>query len=211
MSRLGRFLAFEGLDGSGKSTLITGLKRDFETRGLGFVISREPGGTELGVEIRQMLLRVKGDAPVPLAEALLYQADRAQHVERLIRPALDAGKWVLSDRFAASSLAFQAAGRHLQKEQIEWLNKFSTGGLEPDLYVLLDLTVEESLRRLSGRAQEADRFELEHKDFHQKVRDAYLQLAAKNPKQWLVLSAADKPADLLNRLLSALKERQWLD
>ncbi len=205
-----RFLAFEGLDGSGKSTLISGLKKELETRGLAGVVSREPGGTTLGTEIRELLLRVKGEAPVPRAEALLYQADRAQHVETLIKPALASGKWVLSDRFAASSIAFQAGGRALDRESIDWLNRFSTGGLEPDLYILLDLPVEESLRRLHGRG-EADRFEREKKEFHEAVRTAYLELAGRDPKRWLTVSSTLSPAEILKQVLSALKERKWLD
>jgi dTMP kinase len=205
------FLAFEGLDGAGKSTLMQGLRRELEGRGLGFVLSREPGGTPLGQEIRTLLLRVGGTPPVPRAEALLYQADRAQHVETLIRPALLRGEWVLSDRFAASSVAFQAGGRSLRDEEIAWLNRFSTGGLEPHLYVLLDLTVEESLRRLAGRPQETDRFEREAKDFHERVRQAYLKMAAAAPERWLVLSAAAPAEALLAELLTALKKRKWLD
>lgn len=205
-----RFIAFEGLDGSGKSTLIQGLKSEFEGRGLTYVVSREPGGTTLGAEVRQMLLRIDGEAPVPRAEALLYQADRAQHVDTLIRPALARGDWVLSDRFAASSVAFQAAGRALKREEIDWLNHFSTGGLEPDLYVLLDLSVEESLRRLRGRGQEADRFEREQSAFHESVRQAYLTMARARPEQWLVLSASEKPERLGAELLKHLKERRWL-
>jgi dTMP kinase len=204
------FLAFEGLDGSGKSTLINGLKSEFEKQGLAYVITREPGGSSLGAEIRHMLQRNEGEAPVPRSEALLFQADRAQHVEKLIKPALAQKKWVLSDRFAASSIAFQAAGRDIKIEEIEWLNKFSTGGLQPDLYVLLDLSVEESLRRMNGRAQEADRFEREGKDFHQKVRDAYLRLAKADPSRWFVLSASEKPEQLFQSLLKELRGRKWL-
>jgi dTMP kinase len=204
------FLAFEGLDGSGKSTLINGLKTEFEQRHLEYVLTREPGGSPLGDEIRQMLLRVKGDTPVARAEALLYQAGRAQHVEKLIKPALNAGKWVLSDRFDASSIAFQAGGRALSREQVEWLNDFSTGGCKPDLYILLDLTVEESLKRLERRGEETDRFEREAKEFHQRVRDEYLALAKAQPAKWLVMSAAESPKALLNRLLQTLKDRQWL-
>ncbi len=208
MSEKGRFLAFEGLDGSGKSTLIKGLERELKSQGQSYVLSREPGGTELGNEIRAMLLRVKGDAPVPRAEALLYQADRAHHVEKKIRPALNAGQWVISDRFAASSVAFQAGGRDISIDEIEWLNQYSTGGLRPDLYVLLDLSVEESLRRLAGRAEEADRFEREAKDFHQRVRDAYLALA--RGEGWIVLDASKNPDLLFAQLLSRLKEKKWL-
>lgn len=210
MSLGGRFLAFEGLDGTGKSTLISGLKSEFERHGTKYVLTREPGGTELGNELREILQRVRGATPSPRAEALLFQADRAHHVDTKIKPALAKGEWVLSDRFAASSIAFQAGGRAIQRAHVEWLNEFSTAGLKPDLYVLLDLTVEESARRMQGRAQEADRFEREGKDFHQKVRQCYLDLAQSEPKNWLVLSAADKPEVLLQKLLATLRERKWL-
>jgi dTMP kinase len=205
-----RFLAFEGLDGSGKSTLIQGLKTEFEKQGLAYIITREPGGSSLGTEVRHMLQRNDGEAPVPRAEALLFQADRAQHVEKVIKPALHQNKWVLSDRFAASSLAFQAAGRDIKSEEIEWLNRFSTAGLQPDLYVLLDLTVEESAKRMAGRGLEADRFEREGKEFHQKVRDAYLRLAKADPSRWLVLPASEKPEQLFLNLLKELRGRKWL-
>lgn len=204
------FLAFEGLDGSGKSTLIKGLTTELETRRIAHVLTREPGGTALGDEIRQLLLRVQGEAPVQRAEALLYQASRAQHVEQLIRPALKAGKWVLSDRFDASSVAFQAGGREIQRAQIDWLNDFATAGVKPDLNILLDLTVEESARRLRARGEAADRLESEAEEFHQKVRATYLELARQNPSRWLVLSAADRPDKILQDLLATLKERRWL-
>ena len=206
-----RFLAFEGLDGSGKSTLIHGLKKEMEGRGLSLVLTREPGGTALGDEIRELLLRVRGDTPVKRAEALLYQAGRAQHVEQLIKPALAAGQWVLSDRFDASSVAFQAGGRAISREEIDWLNRFSTGGLTPDLNILLDLSTEESARRLNSRGQPADRFEREAQDFHEKVRSAYLALAKERPASWLILSAAEKPDVILQKLILALKDRKWLD
>lgn len=206
----GRFLAFEGLDGSGKSTLIKGLERELSTHDISYVVSREPGGTQLGAEIRQMLLRVKGDIPVPRAEVLLYQADRAQHVEKLIKPNLADGKWVISDRFAASTYAFQSAGRAIPIEDIKWLNNFATGGLQPDLYVLLDLTIEESRRRLNSRGANVDRFELEGQEFHQKVRDGYLQQVKLDPARWLVLNATDKPHVLVEKLIAKLKENKWL-
>lgn len=205
-----RFLAFEGLDGSGKSTLMAGLRAELRARGLNFIDTREPGGTPLGEKIRQLLLTTEGQPPVPRAEALLYQADRAQNVETLIKPALAAGTWVFSDRHAASSVAFQAGGRAILERDIVWLNEFSTSGLQPDLYILLDLTVEESKRRLSGRPGEADRFELEKSDFHERVRQSYLSLARANPSGWLVLNAADKPEVLQAALLSEIKKRKWL-
>ncbi len=204
------FLAFEGLDGAGKSTLINGLKAEFQKRKVECVLTREPGGSELGDEIRQLLLRIKGDAPVPRAEALLYQAARAQHVERLIRPALAAGKWVLSDRFDASSVAFQGGGRSIDRAQIDWLNRFATEGVIPDLNILLDLTVEESQRRTNSRAREADRFECEAVDFHEKVRQAFLGLAKERPQAWLVLSATEPSVQMLQKILNELRVRNWL-
>lgn len=204
-----RFLAFEGLDGSGKSTLMQGLKAEFERRRQPFILTREPGGTALGEDIRRLLLRTSGDTPSPRTEALLYQADRAHHVETRIKPALAQGQWVLSDRFAASSIAFQSKGRDIALAQIEWLNEFSTQGLEPDLYILLDLTVDESTRRLARRG-DPDRFEQESREFHERVRQAYLSLVAARPEKWLTLSAADSPESLLAQTLAALKKKQWL-
>src|SRR5690606_18259505 len=145
---------FEGLDGAGKSTLIEGLKSHIETSGsksgpgASVVLTREPGGSVLGDEIRELLLRTKGEAPVPRAELLLYQAARAQHVEVTIRPALKNGAWVLCDRYSASTVAFQAGGRQLPRPAIDWLNSYSTDNLEPDLWVLLDLTTEEAAKRM---------------------------------------------------------------
>lgn len=206
-----RFIAFEGLDGSGKSTLIQGLKSECVQRKIAHQVTREPGGTPLGDQIRELLLTTQGAPPTPRAEALLYQAGRAQHVENLIRPSLKKGEWVLSDRYAASSLAFQAKGRDLEEGEILWLNHFSTGGLEPDLYVLLDLTVEESTRRLSSRGGDTDRFEREKKDFHIRVREAFLKLASHSPERWLVLQADQKPEELLRQLVHHLKLKKWLD
>lgn len=204
------FLAFEGLDGSGKSTLIRGLKAELEARQKAALISREPGGTPMGSTLRELVLKVGPDHCVPRAEALLYQADRAQHVETVIRPAIAKGIWVLSDRFAASSLAFQSGGRSISQEQIRWLNEFSTGGLKPDLYILLDLTVEESLRRIASRPQDADRFELEDQAFHERVRQTYLKLASEESERWLVINSADKPDLLLKQVLDFLTQRGWI-
>ena len=205
-----RFLAFEGLDGSGKSTLMTSLKDALGTAGIAHVQTREPGGTALGERIRTLLVGDHDDVPSPRAEALLYQASRAHHVDRLIKPALQRGAWVLSDRFAASSLAFQAGGRDLSRVQIEWLNRFATDDLEPDLYVLLDLTVDESQRRLKGRSERADRFEREAADFHERVRAEYLRLATADPQRWLVVPASLAPAEVMNAVWSNLRERAWL-
>ncbi|RME14456.1 MAG: dTMP kinase [Bdellovibrio sp.] len=209
-----KFLAFEGIDASGKSTLIQNLSKTLENLHISYIQTREPGGTLLGDELRQFLLRKEGEAPCPRAEVLLYQVIRAQHVEKKIGPHLKQGDWVLCDRFTASSLAFQSGGRGISEEDIKWLNHFSTGGLQPDLWVLLDLPVEAAFQRLSKRqktlGQEPDRFESEKTDFHQRVRASYLKQAHEEPEKWLVLDALKSPEQLHQELVHFLKEKQWL-
>lgn len=212
---MSRFLVFEGLDGSGKSSLMTALEAELQRRGLPCHHTREPGGTRLGEEIRPLILRKDGPAPVPRAELLLYEASRAQHVDEVIRPKLAAGTWVVSDRFAASSVAFQAGGRAISEADVVWLNRFATAGLEADLTVLLDLPVELARSRRGGRTtgggDEEDRIEAEADAFHERVRQSFLSQARAEPTKWLVLSAQLTPAQLLQELLAALKERRWLD
>ena len=163
------FLVFEGLDGSGKSTLMDKLEISLKKQQITVLRTREPGGTPLGEEIRQLILRTEGESPTPRAELLLYQAIRAQHVDKVINPAKKRGDWVLCDRFAASSVAFQAGGRSILEKDVNWLNQFSTEGLVPDLTVLLDLSVEKSMERRQQREQktgiQADRIENEKIDF----------------------------------------------
>lgn len=204
------FLVFEGLDGSGKSTLIKKLNRMLAQSGQQTVLTHEPGGTEFAEEIRNLILKTEGEAPVPLAELLLYQASRAQHVETLLKPSLSEKKWVLCDRYYGSTLAFQCGGRGLDRQMVESLNTVATGGLEPDLWVLLDLSLEESEKRRSLRDGEPDRLEKEKADFHQRVRNSYLNLAAENPGQWCVLNAELGLEDLFDQLKVELKERGWL-
>jgi dTMP kinase len=203
-----KFIVFEGLDGAGKSTLIEALKLEVQTKGQTALLTREPGGSALGDEIRELLLRTRGEAPVPRAELLLYQAARAQHVDTKIRPALKRGEWVLCDRYTASSVAFQAGGRQLPRTDIDWLNNYATDGCVPDLWVLLDLSTEEASRRMKGR--ELDRFEKEAQDFHERVRQAYLGLAKEQKSNWLVLDASEDRETLRQKLLQALRERGWL-
>lgn len=202
------FIAFEGLDGAGKSTLIQAFAQHLASHNLPYILTREPGGSQLGEEIREMLLRTKGDAPVPRAELLLYQAGRAQHVDKVIRPALAEKKWVITDRFYASTVAFQNGGRGIALEPIEWLNQFATQDCKPDLWVLLDLDVPTAMARMQGR--ELDRFEKEAQDFHERVRQSYLQQAQKEAKNWLVLSAAERPEVLLAKLIDRLKSEGLL-
>ncbi len=209
------FIAFEGLDGSGKSTLIRGLTESLKSSSIPYCLTREPGGTPMAEEIRNILLKIGDEVPFTRTEALLYQASRAQHVERVIRPALAAKKWILCDRFTASSIAFQSFARGLKLSDIEWLNSFATQNILPDLNVLLDLTVEESHKRMAGRnlvlGTDHDRFEKEEREFHQKVRDGFLHQAKANPKNWLVLDAHQPSETLLKQLMSVLRTRNFLD
>ena len=208
------FIAFEGLDGSGKSTLIRSLTEHLKQTKVQFILTREPGGTKLAEEIRNILLKIDDEVPEARTEALLYQASRAQHVERVIRPALDKKMWVLCDRFSASSIAFQSFARGLKREDIEWLNRFSTQDIFPDLNVLLDLSVEESQLRMEGRnltlGTENDRFEREQSEFHQKVRDGFLYQARHEPNKWLVLDASQPSEKLSVRLIQELESKKYL-
>lgn len=209
-----RFIVFEGLDGSGKSSLMKALEHELEKRSVKFIRTREPGGTPLGDEIRNMILRKEGPAPVSRTELLLYEASRAQLVEQVIRPALQNKTWVLCDRFAASSVAFQGGGRGISENDVHTLNSFATGDLKADLTVLLDLSVEESRRRRQGRGEangeSEDRIESEADSFHEKVRKSFLKQAAAESKTWLVLNAQETPAQLFEKLLAAVQQRGLL-
>jgi dTMP kinase len=208
------FLTFEGIDGSGKSSLLKNFAEYLKSRQLPVEITREPGGSELGPELRQILLRTKGPSPSPEAELLIYEADRAQHVRNKIRPLLEKKFWVLSDRFYDSSTAFQGAGRKIPREAVEWLNRFATGGLVPELTVLVDCPVEVSLARRKKREADqnskADRFEREDNQFHQAVRDEYLALAKRETKRIFVLDGEKSPGTLLRQLVAEVEKRGLL-
>lgn len=211
----GRFISFEGLDGSGKSTLIAGVRQAFEQARSEVVVTREPGGTPLAEEIRRLILKTDGEAPVSATEILLYEASRAQHVAKVIAPALRAGSTVLCDRFSESTVAFQCFARGISRTEVDLLNRYAEQGVRPELVILLDLTVEESRRRQKGReaqvgSVEADRIEREADDFHQRVRNGFLAQAKEEPSRWFVLDAGLDAATLLERTLSELRRRGWL-
>lgn len=202
-----KLIVFEGIDGAGKSSLMRGLISQLEKRGISYIQTREPGGTGIGDQIREIILKKQEEVLTPRAELLLYQASRAQHVEKLIRPALDSGQWVLCDRFTASSMAFQGGGRGLADQDIQTLSDFATSGLIVHLTVLLDLSVEESRRRRGLRSQadplqQEDRIEAEANSFHQRVRDRFLTESKKATAEqaWLVLDAAQEPTALVKQL-----------
>jgi len=199
--RNGVFVVFEGGEGAGKSTQVRRLSEALTAAGRDVLVTREPGATDVGARIRGLVLD-KGDAPSPRAEALLYAADRAHHVATVVRPALARGAVVISDRYVDSSLAYQGAGRTLPVQEISWLSSWATGGLKPDLVVLLDVDPAVGLGRVDSRGLGADRLESESRAFHERVRYAFLDLAAGDPKRYLVLDAA-RPATEIGDVVAA--------
>ena len=196
LARRGLFVAFEGGDGSGKSTQLRLLRDHLEELGMPVVVTREPGGTAIGEGIREILLDPASAAMDDRAEALLYAAARAQHVAEVIEPALAEGKVVLCDRFIDSSIVYQGAGRALGEVKVEELNLWATGQVVPDVIILLDVAAEEGLRR-AGAEAEPDRLEAAGEPFHETVRDAYRRRADAEPHRWLLLDGS-APVDALH-------------
>ena len=184
----GRFISFEGIDGAGKTTQIDGLERLIRAAGREVVRTREPGGTPLGEKIRGLLL---SDEMTPRTETLLFFAARAEHVEKVIKPALARGAWVLSDRFTDATYAYQTGGKGMRGEEVEALEAWTLAGFSPDVTVLFDLPPEVAARRRTIRAGEGDRFERESADFFGRVRNAYLDRAARDPKRFVTVNAED--------------------
>ncbi len=206
---MGRFLVLEGIDGSGKTTQLEALAAWLPGSGLlppgaSLLTSREPGGTALGLALRQLLLHPPdGTAPCPPAELLLYAADRAQHVDTVIRPALAAGDWVLSDRFSGSTAAYQGDGRGLPAQPIADLERIATGGLEPDLTLWLDLPLAASLQRRGHRP--ADRIEASGEAFLARVGEGFARLATE--RGWCRIDAAQPPERVAEACQSLLLQR----
>ena len=205
----GRFIVLEGIDGCGKTTQLEHLVRWLPASGLmpagaGVLRTREPGGTAFGQALRELLLHPAADvAPAPTAELLLYAADRSQHVETLIRPALERGDWVVSDRFSGSTLAYQGYGRGMNRLLIDQLEQIATGGLQPDLTLLLELPLEESLRRRRGAA--ADRIEAEGQAFLDRVNEGFAEIS--QHKGWFRVDAAAAPEGVSQALEQVLLEQ----
>jgi len=191
------FITLEGGDGSGKSTQMKALADWLQRAGRTVVQAREPGGTDLGVELREIILHRRGYI-APRAEALLYAADRAHHVATVVQPALERGDVVLQDRYVDSSVAYQGAGRVLDATEVRELSLWATEGLLPHLTVLLDLDPVVGRERLDVSRTRYDRLEAEEADFHERVRAAYLTLAAAEPQRFLVLDAT-LPVDELQQ------------
>lgn len=195
MTGRGLFVTLEGGDGSGKTTQAALLEEWLAADGAVVVRTREPGGTEVGVLIRDIVLHHPGEI-APRAEALLYAADRAHHVETVVRPALARREVVIQDRYLDSSVAYQGAGRVLGRDEVRELSRWATGGLLPDLTVLLDLDPSAARGRLDADDKPFDRLESEQDAFHARVRAEYLAIAAAEPDRFLVLDAARPAAEL---------------
>lgn len=203
LHRGGVFVVFEGGEGAGKTTQLARLADTLRQRGIPVTVTREPGATDLGVRVREILLTAEGSRLTPRAEALLFAADRAHHVDTVVRPALDAGEVVLSDRYVDSSLAYQGAGRALPTDEVRRLSRWATDGLEPDLTVLLDIDPTLGLVRAGGRST-ADRLEGESVEFHQRVRTAFRMLAEANPDRYVVLDGSGDPDELAGSVARAV-------
>lgn len=195
----GLFITFEGGDGSGKTTQINLLATWLESQGKTVVLTREPGGTDLGTELRNIVLHRKGFI-APRAEALLYAADRSHHIHSLVRPALERGDVVVQDRYLDSSVAYQGAGRVLDPEEVRELSLWATERLMPDLTVLLDVPASVAKARQAQTEREYDRLEAEAEDFHTRVRESYLSLAAEEPERFLVVNG-ELPKDEIHQII----------
>ena len=191
----GLFISFEGGDGSGKSTQVDLLAKALADAGRDVVVTREPGGTAMGAEIRNLLLH--GDDMGPRAEALLYAADRSHHVQSKIRPALERGAVVVTDRFLDSSVAYQGAARELGTEEVRDLSLWAVGGLLPDITFLLDVSAYVAAERAAARTGgKLDRLERAGAEFHEAVREQYRLLAEREPERFHILDASRAPDDL---------------
>ena len=192
----GLFITLEGIDGCGKSTQSEMLARALQNRGHDVLLTRQPGGTPVGERVRDIVLANVSAGLAPMAELMLYAADRAQHVSEMIEPAIEAGRIVISDRYTDSTVAFQGHGRGLSIEVVNELNRLATGGLAPDLTILLDLEPEAARSRLDARQSAVasekgmTRFEDEASEFHDRVREGYAKLAAAHPSRIRTVDAS---------------------
>jgi dTMP kinase len=191
----GAFITFEGGDGSGKTTQIAMLHRWLEDRGRAVTVTREPGGSDLGTQLRDIILHSTGFI-APRAEVLLYAADRAHHIHTVVRPALERGDIVVQDRYLDSSVAYQGAGRVLEATEIRDLSLWATEQLVPDLTILLDVPAGVAKARQSDIDRPFDRLEAEAEDFHQRVREGYLALATAEPERFLVIDGTGSVEDI---------------
>jgi len=202
MNHLGKFITLEGVDGAGKTSHIEFIKEYLTNLKLDFIMTREPGGTELGERLREILLH---DEMTPKTETILMFAARNEHIEKVIRPGLTSGAIVISDRFTDASYAYQSGGKGVEDEEIDVLKDLVQKNLQPDLTFLFDLPVEVSIKRLK-KTRKLDKFEKEEKDFHENVRKKYLMIAKNNPKRFSVLNSEKSIDEIQSQIKIKLDE-----
>ncbi len=204
----GKFITFEGVDGSGKSTQLRMLASELLIKGFDVLTTCEPGGTPLGRRLREAFLETEENV-APLAELLLFAADRAQHINFLIKPALEQGKIVISDRFADATFAYQGAGRGFSESTVNQVIELATGGLKPDLTLFFDLPIEKALSRTNSRSdtgEQKNRMDKETADFYTRVRAAYLEIAEREPQRFRTVNAEDSTSEVQSRVMEIVSE-----
>jgi dTMP kinase len=208
----GRFLTIEGIEGVGKTTQVMRLSEELSERGIAHVVTREPGGTPLAESIREIVLNVRDEALPPLAELLLMFAARAVHLANHIEPNLQAGRWVVCDRFTDATYAYQGGGRGMDLNAIRQLEALVQGARRPDLTLLLDVPVEQGLQRARRRNAGAatDRFESERAEFFERVREAYRSRAAAEPNRIAVIDAGRAADKVTEDIIDELEARSWI-
>jgi len=200
-----KFISIEGIEGAGKSTQLAFIQRYLSDNGKPLIVTREPGGTPLGEEIRSLLLTPTDTGMAVDTELLLMFSARAEHVARVIKPALEQGEWVISDRFTDATFAYQGGGRGISQQRISELANWTLKGLKPDLTLLFDLPVEVGQQRVLSRNQGVDRFEQEKLDFFQKIRTCYLERAKQEPNRIKVIDSSQSIADIQSQLVKILE------
>jgi len=209
----GKFITFEGIDGSGKSTQLRMLAGELRQRSIDCITTLQPGGTPLGRRLREAFLETE-ETVAPMAELLLFAADRAQHVEFLIKPALAEGRVVISDRYSDATFAYQGAGRGFDEKTVNQVIRLATGGLKPDLTIFFDISIENALRRMSDRnetGEKVNRMDFETAEFYERVRDAYLGIAKREPKRFKALDANGSVAEIQSAVVETVSRFLGLD
>ena len=205
MADRGHFITFEGTDGAGKTTQIQRLSTDLSQAGYDVCLTREPGGTSISEQIRDMLLNPDHSEMAATTELLLYAASRAQHVSEVIKPALELGKIVISSRFADAMVVYQGYGRGLDLERIHHLNRIATDGITPDVTFVLDLPVEVGLQRVQNSRGSLDRLEREKIEFHQRLREGYRRLAQQEPQRLKIIDAQVSPEQVYAQIQAVIQ------
>ncbi len=202
----GKFISIEGIEGAGKTTQLNFIQQYLTEQGKKLVLTREPGGTELSEQIRELLLTPREEGMSVDTELLLMYAARAEHIEQVIKPALQRGDWVISDRFVDATFAYQGGGRGVDIDRIQSLSDWTLKGLATDLTIVFDLSVELSQQRVMSRNNEIDRFEQEKADFFQRIRQSYLDRAEEEPSRIKVIDASQSIEDVQKQLVHIMNE-----